>query len=72
MRRIYTYIIDQVKSFYKKDMNLTLRNVHTRVDRTGHIKLIVDFWGKIEESKNPIVKKINLDNNISSAEYEAV
>ena len=31
-------------------MTLILRNFHTRVDRTGHIKLIVDFWGKIEEA----------------------
>lgn len=40
-------------------MTLILRNFHTRVDRTGHIKLVVDFWGKIEESKSQITQKIN-------------
>ena len=31
-------------------MTITLRNAHTRVDRTGHIKLNVDIWGKIEKA----------------------
>ena len=53
-------------------MTLILRNAHTRVDRTGHIKLNVDIWGKIEESKDQIKGDIKLDNNISKAEYEAI
>lgn len=40
--------IEQVDKFAKKDLTLNLRNAHTRVDRTGHIKLNVDIWGKIE------------------------
>ena len=53
-------------------MTLILRNAHTRVDRTGHIKLNVDVWGKIEESKDQIKGEVKLDNNISTAEYEAI
>ena len=66
------FILDQVDKFAKKGMTLNLRNAHTRVDRTGHIKLNVDIWGKIEEAKEPITAEINLSNNISTAEYEAV
>lgn len=64
--------IDQVDKFAKKGLTLNLRNAHTRVDRTGHIKLNVDIWGKIEESKEPIHSDINRSNNVSEAEYEAV
>lgn len=77
MRNVYfifiVYVLDQIKSFAKPDMTLILRNVHTRVDRTGHIKLVADFWGKIEESKSFLIKQeIDKNNNISLPEYEAV
>ena len=42
--------LEQVENFAKVGMSLTLRNAHTRVDRTGHIKLNVDVWGKIEKA----------------------
>lgn len=64
--------VDQVKNFSSPGTSLILRNAHTRVDRTGHIKLNVDIWGKIELDKAGISGEVNLKNNISDAEYEAV
>ena len=63
---------DQVKKFSAPGTSLILRNAHTRVDRTGHIKLNVDIWGKIEKDEKGISGEINTKNNISEAEYEAV
>ena len=65
-------ILDQVKNFSSPGTSLILRNAHTRVDRTGHIKLNVDIWGKIELDEKGIGGEVNLKNNISDAEYEAV
>ncbi len=63
---------EQVTNFSKPGTSLILRNSHTRVDRTGHIKLNVDIWGKIEQDPDGVKGEVNLANNISDAEYEAV
>ena len=64
--------IEQVDNFAKEGITITLRNAHTRVDRTGHIKLNVDIWGKIELAQQQIKDEVNIENNISKAEYEAI
>jgi len=56
----------------KEGATITVRNGHAKVLReTGRIKLIVDKWGKIENSSQKI-DNINQANNISAVEYELV
>ena len=52
---------------------ITVRNGLAKVlKETGHIKLIVDKWGKVETAQGVNIGNINLSNNISAVEYELV
>ena len=56
----------------KEGASITVRNGHAKVLRdTGKIKLIVDKWGKVENS-SVAVGKVKTENNISAVEYELV
>ncbi len=53
---------------------ITVRNGFAKVlKENGHIKLIVDKWGKVETAAAGVkVASINLQNNVSAVEYELV
>ena len=54
----------------KEDKVLILRNVLAKMVK-DRVRLEVDIWGKVEES-NSSIKTVNLANDISAVEYEAV
>lgn len=38
----------------------------------GHVRVVVDKWGKIEQSEEAFEGEVNKDKNVSSTEYELV
>jgi histidine triad (HIT) family protein len=56
------------KDLLKKDKVYEMRNVGTRMIK-GHIMLVFDKWGKVEESDS-LIPEVNTDKNISAVEYE--
>jgi len=61
------------KEFATKDMVIQMRNAATKMV-TGHVRLAVDKWGKIEKSDEPLDEAVLMDEakNVSAIEYELV
>eukprot|EP00829_Urostomides_striatus_P003196 TRINITY_DN1361_c0_g1_i1.p1 TRINITY_DN1361_c0_g1~~TRINITY_DN1361_c0_g1_i1.p1 ORF type:complete len:169 (-),score=72.82 TRINITY_DN1361_c0_g1_i1:56-499(-) len=56
--------------FAKENSSIILRNAMARIVKEK-VRFEVDIWGKVEKC-DEVFKEINLKNNISEAEYEAV
>eukprot|EP00997_Jenningsia_sp_PLL12_P008873 NODE_5719_length_556_cov_64.011834_g4981_i0.p1 GENE.NODE_5719_length_556_cov_64.011834_g4981_i0~~NODE_5719_length_556_cov_64.011834_g4981_i0.p1 ORF type:complete len:107 (+),score=4.50 NODE_5719_length_556_cov_64.011834_g4981_i0:112-432(+) len=54
----------------KEGSVITIRNAHSNVVQE-HLRIEVDRWGKIEQSKET-VGEVNTNNNLSQVEYELV
>jgi replication factor A1 len=47
-----------------------VRNVKVEMFNDAFMRVVVDKWGKIISSSEPANFNVNLDNNLSSVEYE--
>eukprot|EP00029_Vermamoeba_vermiformis_P005185 TRINITY_DN1731_c0_g1_i1.p2 TRINITY_DN1731_c0_g1~~TRINITY_DN1731_c0_g1_i1.p2 ORF type:complete len:141 (-),score=42.68 TRINITY_DN1731_c0_g1_i1:206-607(-) len=47
-----------------------VRNVKVEMFNDAFMRIVVDKWGKIIPSSEPANFNVNLDNNLSSVEYE--
>lgn len=61
------------KDVAKKGAIIALRNAGTRMV-SGHVRLAVDKWGKIEACDEPMEEEVEMEegNNVSATEYELV
>ena len=51
--------------------SVTIRNAKVEMYK-GHMRLVVDIWGLIEQSENELDEQPLTTNNLSSIEYELV
>lgn len=61
------------KDVAQKDAVIALRNAATKMV-TGHVRLSVDKWGKVEASDEPMEEAVEMapEKNVSATEYELV
>jgi len=51
--------------------SVTIRNAKVAMYK-NHMRLAVDQWGLIEASAQPLTETVDVDNNLSTVEYELV
>lgn len=63
---------DKQKDFAKVGSTIILRNASVKMV-SGHVRIVVDKWGKIEDSEEAVEEVATADDkNISATEYELV
>jgi len=66
--RVIVSLTETQKDALKQDQVLIMRNASVKMVK-GHIRLVVDKWGKMDTNTEETVEKVG-DKNISDTEYE--